>query len=146
MPMVSLDLDHVHITVSDREASADWYERVLGLRRDARVPHWASDPTQPLFIGSGRSRSCIALFQRRPDDPPRAGDHTVGFAVSGADFLAFAARLDALSLTHRDGEPLTRANTVDHGAAWSFHFLDPDGNRIELTSYDHEMIAAALTA
>ena len=144
MGMTSIALDHVHVAVADREAAADWYQRVLGLRRDARLSVWASDPTQPLFIGSDRSRSCIALFQRRPDDPPRAGDHTVGLRVSGADFVAFAARLEALDLIHRDGGPLTRASAVDYGAAWSFHFLDLDGNRIELTSYDREMIGAAL--
>ena len=64
--------------------------------------------------------------------------------MSGAEFLAFVDRLDALSLVHRDGGRLTRASAVDHGAAWSLHFLDPDDNRIELTTYDRDEVTAGL--
>ena len=34
---LAVTLDHVHVAVLDREAAADWYARVLGLRRDARL-------------------------------------------------------------------------------------------------------------
>ncbi len=137
-------LDHVHVAVADRQAAADWYNRVLGLNHDARLAVWASDRTQPLFIGSRHSRSCLALFERRSDEPPRSGDHTIGLRGTGAEFLSFGARLGDLDLTHRDGGPLTRASAVDHGAAWSLHFLDPDRNRIELTTYDRDEVGAVL--
>jgi len=141
---MSIILDHVHVHVANREAAADWYERVLGLERDGRLACWADDRTQPLFIGSTGSRSCIALFERSPEAPPRSGDHTIGLRVTGADFLAFADRLETLNLTGLAGAPLVRTDAVDHGAAWSLHFLDSDGNRIELTSYDHDEVAAGL--
>lgn len=140
----SLALDHVHVAVADREASAEWYGRVLGLVRDARLPHWATAPDQPLFIGSATSHSCLALFRRRPSDPPRSGDHTIGLRVTAKDFLTFVARLETLALTGRDGGPLTAASAIDHGAAFSLHFLDPDGNHVELTTYDRDAVAAAL--
>lgn len=137
-------LDHVHVHVADREAAAAWYARVLGLQRDGRLARWADDRTQPLFVGSPHSRSCLALFEHTTGTPPRSGDHTVGFRVDGAAFLAFLERLDELALVGRDTPRLTRADAVDHGAAWSLHFVDPDGNHIELTSYDHERIGEAL--
>ena len=144
MQPLCVTLDHVHVTVRDRSAAAGWYTAVLGLRPDGRLAEWASDRTQPLFLGSAHSRSCLALFERRPGDPPRSGDHTVGLRVTGEEFLAFLARLDGLQLTHRDGGPLTRASAVDHGAAWSLHMVDPDGNRIELTTYQHDLVTAHL--
>ncbi len=145
MRQLCVTLDHVHVAVRDREASADWYGKVLGLERDARVAAWAIDRTQPLFVGSASSRGCLALFERQSGEPPRSGDHTIGLRVTGDAFLAFLARLDTLRLTHRDGGPLTRESAVDHGAAWSLHLLDPDGNRIELTTYDRDQVTAALT-
>ena len=133
-------LDHVHVSVSDREAAADWYGRVLGLMRDGRLSRWAEDPTQPLFIGSAVSRSCLALFQLGTNDASGAGDRTVGFRATGEAFLDFLDRLGNLGLRRTDGDPLTAADVVDHGAAWSVYFLDLDANRIEVTTYDYDLV------
>jgi 4-hydroxyphenylpyruvate dioxygenase-like putative hemolysin len=49
-------LDHVAILVTDMEASAKWYEKVLGLKR-YQLPEWGPFP---IFLLSGKSG--IALF------------------------------------------------------------------------------------
>lgn len=55
-------LDHVAIRVADIEASASWYEKVLGLKR-YQLPAWGE---YPIFLLSGKSG--IALF------PPNTSD------------------------------------------------------------------------
>jgi catechol 2,3-dioxygenase-like lactoylglutathione lyase family enzyme len=49
-------LDHVAIRVADMEASAIWYEKVLGLKR-YQLPEWGDFP---IFLLAGKSG--IALF------------------------------------------------------------------------------------
>ena len=49
-------LDHVAIYVADMEASAKWYENVLGLKR-YQLPEWGE---YPIFLLSGKTG--IALF------------------------------------------------------------------------------------
>jgi catechol-2,3-dioxygenase len=37
-----------------------------------------------------------------------------------------------------------RVKPVDHGLSWCISCSDPDGNRIEVTSYDHQAVGGAL--
>src|SRR5210317_1984762 len=55
-------LDHVAIRVADMEASARWYEKVLGLKR-YQLPEWGDFP---IFLLSGKSG--IALFPANTSD------------------------------------------------------------------------------
>ena len=55
-------LDHVAIRVADIEASAIWYEKVLGLKR-YQLPEWGDFP---IFLLSGKSG--IALFPANTTD------------------------------------------------------------------------------
>ena len=56
-------LDHVAIRVRDLEASADWYDKVLGLKKK-QLPEWGEFP---IFMLSGKSG--IALFPANLNDP-----------------------------------------------------------------------------
>ena len=132
-------LDHVHIHVADREAAAEWYGRVLGLQPDSELRQWASDPDGPLLLSTREGNHCLALFQRNIEDN-RTGDHTVAFDVSASDFIAFVNVMDGLLLVDRDGSKVSRTEIADHQLSWSIYFLDPDSNRIELTSYDYQEI------
>jgi catechol-2,3-dioxygenase len=145
MSVISVQgLDHVHVHVADRERSAAWFERVLGLRRDPDLSDWAADPNGPLFLSTGEGRHCLALVQGHTEHN-RLGDHTVAFDVCADDFIHFVDQLDDLQLTDRDGSKVTRNDVDDHTLSWSLYFLDPDGNRFELTSYEYEEIYARIS-
>lgn len=135
-------IDHVHIEVADRNVAADWYARVLGLVRHAELAEWADDPMGPLILATPSGTPTLSLFAREARPPSR--DTTIAFGVTGAGFLDFVANLDALGLSHTSGRPLTRTDVVDHALSWSIYFVDPDGNRLELTTYDYGFVAGAL--
>jgi len=50
-------IDHVELFVPDRGAAADWYERVLGLRRLTKTETWAEAPRGPLMISPDGGRT-----------------------------------------------------------------------------------------
>jgi catechol 2,3-dioxygenase-like lactoylglutathione lyase family enzyme len=118
-------LDHVSLNVSDRPRSIAWYRDVLGLeqRGNARRDDW------PVFMGD--FGACVALFQAQVESPDRAPESTglrhVAFMVGREDLAAAQERLRERGVEFR---------LEDHGNAHSLYFPDPDGNVIELTSYN----------
>lgn len=135
-------IDHVHIEVSDREVAANWYNRVLGLTRHNDLSHWAADPMGPLILQGGDGYPALSLFARDCKEPTR--DSTIAFRVDGTSFCAFYAGLDDLKLTATTGRKLTTKDVVDHELSWSLYFLDPDQNRVEVTTYDYDEVQHAL--
>ena len=118
-------LDHVSLNVSNREASIAWYRDVLGLERrnEPRQNDW------PVFMGE--FGQCIALFQAEVVSPARAKEST------GLRHLAFMLGKDDLE---RAQEHLAARGVEfrfeDHGNAHSVYVPDPDGNVVELTTYE----------
>jgi catechol 2,3-dioxygenase-like lactoylglutathione lyase family enzyme len=118
-------LDHVSLNVSDRPRSIAWYRDVLGLeqRGSPGRDDW------PVFMGD--LGACIALFQAQVESPARAPESTglrhVAFMVGRDDLAEAQARLREHGVEFR---------FEDHGNAHSVYFPDPDGNVIELTSYN----------
>jgi hypothetical protein len=49
------------------------------------------------------------------------------------------ARLPALGLQESGGA----VRVVDHGSAWSVYFSDPHGHRLEVTTYEAEVVRRA---
>ncbi|MEX0286291.1 MAG: VOC family protein [Paracoccaceae bacterium] len=140
--MQVLRIDHVHVEVPDRDVAADWFQTVLGLTRHAEFAHWAEDPMGPLILAGGDGQPTLSLFAR--DAGPSDRDATIAFRVTGADFIAFLDRAEGLRLHDRFDAPVSRAMAMDHGGSWSVYFVDPYGNRFEVTSYDVDIVAAAL--
>ena len=118
-------LDHVSLNVSDRARSIAWYRDVLGLEQRGEPPRddW------PVFMGE--FGACVALFQAQVDTPERQPESTglrhVAFMVGRADLSAAQTRLAEWEVEFR---------FEDHGSAHSIYFPDPDGNVIELTTYE----------
>ena len=118
-------LDHVSLNVSDRPRSIAWYRDVLGLeqRGNARRDDW------PVFMGD--FGACVALFQAQVESPDRAPESTglrhVAFMVGREDLAAAQERLRERGVEFW---------LEDHGNAHSLYFPDPDGNVIELTTYE----------
>ncbi|MEL6793778.1 MAG: VOC family protein [Pseudomonadota bacterium] len=135
-------IDHVHMEVADRDVAADWYERVLGLRRHPDFAAWADDPMGPLILAGGDGFPTLSLFARAAATPSR--DTTVAFRVNATSFVEFIDGLSALNLTDREGSAVTRDSVIDHDLSWSIYFTDPDMNRLEITTYDYAEVAKAI--
>ena len=118
-------LDHVAIRVRDIEASATWYEKVLGLKRYQKEV-WGPFP---VFMMAGTSG--IALFPARTDDPkPDPGSRNVkidhfAFRVGREAFIKAQEHYDHL------GVPF---EFQDHHYFHSIYTVDPDGHTVELTT------------
>lgn len=116
-------LDHVALSVRDLAASERWYRAVLGLER-VHADVWDI----PVFLvaeGSG-----LALFSARGDeasDEPAVRILHIAFRVDRAGFEA------AQQALHEREIPI---RLEDHGVSHSLYFRDPDGHRLELTTYE----------
>lgn len=123
--MIKVDgLDHVAIAARDVARSMQWYRDVLGLeRRHADV--WGD---LPVMMCSGNT--CVAIFPLTDDQP----------AVNrGARVLHIAFRADRK--TFEQAQKDLRALRIpfqfsDHDIAHSIYFRDPDGYKLEITTYD----------
>lgn len=127
MASFALDgIDHVALNVRDLQRSIDWYREVLGL--EPRFEEWAPVPTM-LCAGE----TCVALFPaEQPSDEPgspqkRQGMRHLAFRLDRAGFQAAQQELSDRSIEFRFS---------DHGSAHSIYFDDPDGHKIELTTYE----------
>lgn len=134
-------VDHIHVFVSDRYDAAKWYERVLGLKIVAEHEDWAAG-NGPLTISGDGGSSGIALFARPSEKS--ANQSTVAFGVSGEEFTTFIESLQDLGLSGLKGAKVHAGAVVDHGSAWSIYFFDPDGNPIELTTYEYDLVKERL--
>jgi len=120
-------IDHVAINVSDLQRSIDWYRDVLGLERRFQDA-WGDVPTM-MCVGE----TCVALFvsagpDRAAVDQPATGSlHHIAFRVDRDNFEAAQRRFRDLGIEFRP---------ADHGMTQSIYVADPDGQRIEITTYD----------
>lgn len=137
-------IDHVHVSVTDREAAAAWYERVLGLERDPDLAGWAASRHGPLFLKTAAGRTAISLFERAVQSTRTAS--TIAFRTDAAGFVAFMRSLDGAGLRGISGAPLRAASVVDHPPSLSLYLADPDGNPLEVTTYDRDAVLAATGA
>ena len=123
--MFGLQIDHVAFSVPEPEATARWYEDVLGLARVRDVP-W---PRYPLLMRAGDT--AIALFPVDEEHPAPAlrsgGLRHLAFRTGRRQFLL---AIDALQ---NRGIPFERE---DHAVCESVYITDPDGHEIELTTYE----------
>jgi catechol 2,3-dioxygenase-like lactoylglutathione lyase family enzyme len=135
-------LDHVHVFAADRAAAAGWYAEILGL---AMVYDYSrhGDAGGPVVLSSDDGATHVAVFQAEGACRQQGHAHTVAFRVGGRGFLTFLDRLDRVVL-RGDRARVGRGDVVDHGDCLSIYFHDLDGNPLELTTYDHDLVRTRL--
>lgn len=114
--------DHVAIEVADVEASVAWYIDVLGLERRMEE-EWGSHPAV-VCVGE----SCVAIF------PSDGSERTSGDMIQH-----FAFRVDRANFVRAQESFRERGiefRFADHGESHSVYIADPDGHRIEITTYE----------
>ena len=134
MALTVTALDHLVINVSDADASAAWYVKVLGVTREDFDP-----------VEGGTRRTAIRFGNQKINLRP-AGTDTVewftGRAIApGSDDLCFltdvgpeavAEHFRSLGVAIAEG-PVTKQGA--RGPIRSVYCRDPDGNLIEVASY-----------
>ena len=141
-----LQIDHVELFVPDRQEAAGWYCRVLGLHVIPGFEQWTANPAGPLMIATTAGGTKLALFEGQPQQSmPAAGFDRVAFRVNAVGFLAFVRGLDDHHLNDDQRRPVTADTVVDHDLAYSIYFCDPYGNRLEITTYEHDAVRKALS-
>ncbi len=61
-----------------------------------------------------------------------------------ATYLHLLRRLTRLGLGGPGGDRVTPEDVVDHGSSYSLYVAEPDGNPVEITTYDHRAVERAL--
>ena len=118
-------LDHVAIRVKSIELSADWYERVLGLKK-YQLPKWGK---YPIFMMSNTSG--VALFpaeladEKLDKNSKNIGIDHFAFNVTNENFEIAKNRYLSLGLNF---------TIKDHYYYHSMYTKDPDGHNVELTT------------
>ncbi len=119
------EFDHLVINVSDVERSLAWYTEILGLTGE-RVDEWRAGE---VFFPSVRINDDTIIDLFAVERTGQNIDH-ICLVVDRAD-------VDAVSTDPRfdivDG-PGERWGA--RGVGWSVYVRDPDGNQVELRSYD----------
>ena len=126
-----LGIDHAALSVKNLEQSLKFYTEVLGLKIS---PREYQKPGIEYFLDCGTA--LIGLIQGEPagekhflQDGGLGGNH-VSFRVSTADFDNACEKLK------NAGVKITFMKKREK--SWSLYFLDPDGNKLEITAWPLE--------
>ena len=126
-------IDHVALSARDVERSAQWYINVLGFERR----HEGMWDGVPVFIGKGTTS--LALFPARS----RASSAKVATAAKSTSdeirMLHLAMRANRKNFVAAQEELKRRGikfEFQDHEISHSIYFQDPDGHKLEITTYD----------
>lgn len=125
-------IHHLGLTVRDVDASAAWYERVLGFEPVGR--HESPDgERRKVFLRHGGFGIRLGLTQHRDNagdafDEARVGLDHLAFAVTDRQELdRWAARLTTDAIVH---SPIAPANSIP--GAFVLVLRDPDNIQLEL--------------
>ena len=125
-------IDHVAMSVRDVERSAQWYIDVLGFERRFSEM-WDG---VPIFVGKGTT--AIALFPVGSNERPTASAKEAS-AHEGVRMHHLALRANRKNFLAAQEELKQRGiqfEFQDHEISHSIYFSDPDGHKLEITTYD----------
>ncbi len=126
---MTIELDHLILTVNDRAKSVEFYRKVFGFGRDPDDGPFSVLRVVPGFV--------ILLAQ----GDTRGGEH-LAFSMSTPEFNAVFARLKSASIPF--GDRFDRVGAMNgpgdergaRGMGKSIYFFDPDKHLIEIRHYD----------
>lgn len=127
-------LDHLVLTVADIAKTIAFYERVLGMRAEEFA---AADGTtrHALYFGAQK----INLHQAGAEFEPKATRATAGSAdlcfITDAPLDEWLTRFDQSGVSLEQGRVARSGAT---GPIQSLYIRDPDGNLLEISTYDAE--------
>lgn len=129
-PRFAVDrIDHVVLNVRDVAATAAWYERVLGMRRE----RFGTDGRTALHFGNQkinlRPVDAEKAWITGTSDAPGAGDLCFITALPPDDVLAHLRRC----AVHVVDGPVARQGAL--GPMRSVYCRDPDGSLVEIATY-----------
>ncbi len=122
-------LDHIALSVRDVATSAKWYRDVLGFEPE----HEGMWNGIPVFIGKGKT--ALALF------PAKSNARSTSASRDEIGILHFALRADRKNFLAAQEELKRRGiafDFQDHEISHSIYFRDPDGHKVEITTYELE--------
>ena len=124
-------LDHLVVTCRDVDVSASWYQRVLGMEREAFGP----DGGRTALRFGGQK------INLRPAEATQQAWFTGRAAAPGTQDLCFVVTfttMDVVAHLHDCGVTVELGPVMREGALGpmkSVYCRDPDGNLIEISSY-----------
>ena len=127
-------LDHLVVQVSDLEASAQWYAKVLGMTREDAPPATGKPPRTSMRFG----RQKINL---RPIATSKEDWFTADHEASGSEDLCFLTDStpdQVVQHLRAEGIAIVTGPGLRQGALgrlMSVYCRDPDGSLIEIGSY-----------
>ncbi|QMU54257.1 MAG: hypothetical protein GKS07_04685 [Nitrosopumilus sp.] len=133
------DIDHIEIFVTDREKAAKWYMKIFGLKAIKELEAWAK--IGPLFVGTEDRSVTLAIMNGKKSND--GSINRMAFRTTGEKFMDFLNRVDDMELFFLR-ENVTKEQVVDHDLSYSIYFDDPDGNKLELTCYDHDYLKSKI--
>jgi catechol 2,3-dioxygenase-like lactoylglutathione lyase family enzyme len=129
-------IHHVGLTVTDVEASAAWYQQMLGLQREFDEPHHRSDQGGRAIVLCTADMSMSVGLDHHPAnrgegfDATRTGlDHVCFQVVSVDELQAWATHLDT------EGVPNSGVYAMAAMPISLVTFHDPDGIQLELIAF-----------
>jgi len=122
-------IDHIVLTVKDIDATCAFYTKVLGMHVTT-----FGDGRKALSFGAQK----INLHQYGQEPEPKAKKPTPGSAdlcfITAVPVFEVIEHLSASGVEILEG-PVQRTGAV--GAIKSLYFRDPDGNLIEVSTYEN---------
>jgi len=117
---MTIVLDHTIVPAHDKEASAQFFARIFGLKYDAGASHFAAVRVNDTLTLDFADRSTFE-------------GHHYAFRVSEAEFDAIFGRIREGGLPYGSGPFALEDMEINHwGGGRGVYFRDPNGHVLEL--------------